>query len=281
MPRNDEASVRPMPIGSGGVRCTACGATAAAGGDGSPIVLSHASECPEHPVRLAAARRAAIVSLLQHRDEHLPEPHRRPESAPGFVHGARARSCPDCLANGKTMKGCETCGGFGTITGQRIASLAVPDELPDDETRLDPYAKEVVSPYGFDTSRHERSRERDRQIDSLEHQLRPASEIDELADANRRGYAWEEQRRRMYRQFDFAALDRATDDLRMRDEDAWHALHALYVNGLVDVSAVFHAAAERGMRFLEERLPSPLRAPGFDRKHPALARRDRKSRDAA
>lgn len=38
---------RPLPRGAGGVRCLDCGAAASAKGDGTPIVLDHAADCPE------------------------------------------------------------------------------------------------------------------------------------------------------------------------------------------------------------------------------------------
>lgn len=226
-------------------------------------------------------RRAAILTLLRTRDDHLPTPSRRPDSASGFVHGERVRSCPDCLANHRVLKTCETCHGFGTVTGRRLVTLAAPDRLEGDDSRRDPYANDVVLPYGFDMSHRERERERDRQIQALDEQLRPASEIDELADANRRGYAWEEARKSMYRRFDYAALDRAVDELRATDEAALHAVRLVHVAGVIDVSAIVHAAAERGLVFLDGRLPDPIRAPGQEQKHPALRRRDGKTRSAA
>lgn len=39
----------------------------------------------------------------------------RLESTPGFRHQGRFESCPDCLANGRVLAGCETCGGHGAI----------------------------------------------------------------------------------------------------------------------------------------------------------------------
>src|SRR5262249_41944973 len=152
-----------------------------------------------------------------------------PVAAPGFVsgrdkHGRAVRwlSCPDCLANGDAMDGrsrrnvaagCETCGGRGEI----------PDPGPD------PYANnETVLPIGFKATSHDQAHERDGKIEMLQRQTRPAptdAELDE--EANRRGYAWEEERRAMYRQYDFAALDVALDELRAYDVDAAHALNAV------------------------------------------------------
>lgn len=37
----------PLPKGAGRVNCLVCGATAAADGKGSPIMLPHAPDCPE------------------------------------------------------------------------------------------------------------------------------------------------------------------------------------------------------------------------------------------
>lgn len=174
-------------------------------------------------------RQEAILRLLRTRHDHLPEPIRRAESESGFVHGARAViTCGDCLANGRVLKTCETCGGRG---------------YTEEPRPRDPYATEAVLPYGFDLSRHEAARERDRQLEMLERQLaRPMSTADELAAANAQPYAWELARRRMYRLFDYAALDRALELL--------HAAHP----GMSPFS-------RHGLAFLDERLPNPLRAP--------------------
>lgn len=173
-------------------------------------------------------RRNAIVRLLDTRHEHLPEPVRRSEASPGFVHSTPARlSCPDCLANGKAMFGCSTCGGRGYTEEWRSR---------------DPYATDKVMPYGLDGSRHEATRARDRQIDSLAQQLRPATDIDELADANAHPYAWERARKRMYDLYDFAALDRALEGLH-------HAFPGR------------SPRSDGGLRFLDEHLPVPLRVP--------------------
>jgi len=225
-------------------------------------------------------RRADIFWLLRHRNDHLPVESRSasPVAAPGFVAGTdrngrlvRWQSCPDCLANGDAMDaksrrrvaaGCDTCGGRGEI----------PDPGPD------PYANnEGVLPFGFTQTRHDDSHERDRKIEMLQRQTRPAptdAELDE--EANRRGYAWEEERRAMYRQYDFAELDRALDELRAHDVDAAHALNAVYVDGwLVDVGEVtplFEELCDRGLAFLSARLPDPLRTA----LHPAAARQRRR-----
>jgi DnaJ-class molecular chaperone len=57
----------------------------------------------------------AIITLLQTRDDNLPQPTRHTSTTPGFVNEKRPRDCPDCCANGRTMHGCETCGGSGTV----------------------------------------------------------------------------------------------------------------------------------------------------------------------
>jgi hypothetical protein len=214
-------------------------------------------------------RRADIFWLLRHRNDHLPVEVRSasPVAAPGFVGGSERRlSCPDCLTNGRPMAGCETCGGRGEI----------PDPGPD------PYANnEAVLPFGFNRERHDQSHERDRKIEMLQRQTRPApTEAELLEEANRRGYAWEEERRAMYRQYDFAALDRALDELRAHYVDAAHAVNAVYVDGwLVEIGQItplFEELCERGLAFLSDRLPDPPRT-GL---HPAMSRQ-RARRSAA
>lgn len=212
-------------------------------------------------------RRTAIVWLLEHRNDHLPVELRgaTPVAAPGFVGGVdpsgramRSLSCPDCLTNGRAMAGCETCGGRGEI----------PDPGPD------PYAQnEKVVPFGFDQSRHDVSHERDRKIEMLGRQTRPApTEAELFEEANRRGYAWEEERKAMYRRYDFAALDVSVDELRAHDVDAAHALNAVYVDRWLaevgSISPLVEELLERGLVFLSERLPDVLRS-GAGNQHAA------------
>jgi hypothetical protein len=194
-------------------------------------------------------RRDAIVRLLRTRDDHLPLPVHRTEASSGFVHQTVAPAvCPTC--DGVSSFGCTGCGGRGEIEVQRDR---------------DPYATDKVLPYGFSVDRHEAARERDRQIDVLDRQLaRPVSVEDELADANAHPWAWELARRRMWRQFDYAPLDRALEQLRNEDEPACRALHAVYVYGWLAESSAPASALERGLDFLDARLPDPIRAPGAE-----------------
>lgn len=205
-------------------------------------------------------RRTQIIRLLETRDDNLPEPVRDTATVAGFVHRNTAReSCPDCLANGRTMKTCETCHGRGWVEVFR---------------EHDPYAIEKVQPYGIDRQRHERARERDRQIDRLDEQLAAPrkTEADLVAEANDHPYGWERARELMYDRFDYAALDRALDALRTADDGACHALHAVYVYGWLDYSAVMTAAVDRGLRFVDALMPDPIRAPGDDVAAPADAK---------
>lgn len=207
-------------------------------------------------------RRAAIVRLLKTRDDHLPAM-RSGESAPsGFVSGVRVRSCPDCLANGRTMFGCETCSGRGVVEASRLVRIALTDEWDGQSSKLDPYAGRRVLPFGFDPTRHEYERERDRQIGALGVQTRPAAAVDEDAEAGAHPSLWEVERARMWARFDYAALDRALDVLSGFDPPASRALCAVYVYGWLEV--VPERAVGRGLGWLDGVLPVPLRAPGPD-----------------
>ena len=206
-----------------------------------------------------ADRRAAVIRLLETRDEHLPS--LRAQSAPpaGFVAGVRARSCPDCLANGRTMFGCETCAGRGVVEAGRLVRVALTDEWRGQSSRLDPYAVGAVAPFGFDPTRHQRGRERDGELARLADQTRPPAAVDEDAEAATHPFGWERERERRWARFDYAALDRALELLRDRDVAAYRVLHAVYVYGwLEDVPA---RPVERGLVFLAGVLPDPLRAP--------------------
>jgi hypothetical protein len=223
-------------------------------------------------------RRNEIVCLLTHRNDHLPLPVSRSVSSSGFVGGADAKgrplrslSCPDCLANGRVMFGCETCGGSG--------------EIPDDgkDPMDDPLKNPPPHPLRkthWDVDRAAETASRDRVLAILENQLAPPkSEATLLAEANRRGEAWEEERRAMYRRFDFARLDFALDELRSKDADAAHALNAVYVDGwMAEVGIITPLAeqlCERAIVFLSARLPEQLRT-GLAPAHPAESRQSRR-----
>jgi hypothetical protein len=210
------------------------------------------------PRTTLSVRRQAIVRLLETRDDNLPESSRRPDGVSGFVHHEKAtETCPDCLANDRVMFGCETCGGRGVVERYR---------------ERDPYSvNEKTAKYGLDGARHDAAHARDRQIEMLGRQTRPAmSESQLLEEANREPYAWELARKRMYRLFDYEAVDLALDELRADDPSAYRALHAVYIYGwLTTISGAAEAACERGMAFLSPRLAAfefargrKLRAPG-------------------
>lgn len=227
-------------------------------------------------------RRARIIRLLQTRDDNLPDARwsGTPSAERGFIHETLVReSCSDCLANGVVLRGCETCRGEGFIEYRR---------------QRDPYATDKVIPYGMTPDRHERTRDRDREIDRLAMQTLPppVSELDIIAAANAHPERWEIERRRMYRRFDYALLDRALDVLRVKDQEAYHLVHGIHVYGWIEPSTAVEVAVERGLRTIEglivawikKRSPDEggdtIRAPGFDI-HPALARRARRTEEAA
>jgi hypothetical protein len=203
-------------------------------------------------------RREQIIRLLETRDDHLPSPTRRDYSTAGFKHNNESRvSCPDCLTNDRRMFGCETCGGRGYLLERR---------------KVDPYATDQeVKPYGFDGSYIEGIGWRDREIDLMSSQLAPPrTEADLLEEANQHPYGWELARERMYEQFDYRAVDLALEALRDADGSAYHALHGIYVYRWVKQSAGHEAACARGLAFLDERLPHPLRAPKEEQDAPVL-----------
>lgn len=229
---------------------------------------------------IADERRAEIVWLLTHRNDHLPSGRliATPSTSSGFVGGRDAKgrplrtvSCPDCIANDRVMFACETCGGSG--------------ELPD--SGKDPMDDPVKNPpphplrkTHWDVDRAAETSARDRALSVLEEQLAPPkSEVDLLAAANRRGYPWEEERRAMYRRFDFALIDQAIDWLGRYDADAAHAINATYVDGwLIEVGLVTpltEQLCERGFGYLSALLPEKLKT-GLEPPHPAESRQSRR-----
>jgi hypothetical protein len=181
-----------------------------------------------------ADRDAQILRLLDTRFDNLPEPTRRTNATAGFVHNDLGRvTCPDCLANDRVMYGCETCGGRGYT-----------EELRE----RDPYAVNATRVYGLTGAQHDARVARDAQIaraGKLAQEML-SSLTDELEAANANPYGWEEARRRMYEQFDYAALDRALD-----------ALH--------EVQPGLSPRSIPALAFLSQRLPNPLRAPATEK----------------
>lgn len=200
----------------------------------------------------------AIVALLRSRDEGLPEISPRDGPTRGFSHRVEVVvDCPDCLerrSDGLPTFGCETCGGAHVVRSFR---------------EHDPYAIDKTQPFGLTPDRHEARRRRDAELARLEEQTSDpfASPEDEIAAANAHPYAWEIERRRLYRRWDFAALDLALAELRVADEQACRVLHGVYVYGYAAHSSALAAVVLRGLVFVEARMPDPIRAPGFE--HPA------------
>jgi hypothetical protein len=255
-------------------------------------------------VEFTESRRVQLIALLGLLNEGLPEQSGpRKVATAGFVNDPRPRTCPDCLANGRTMKGCETCGGSGTVAPHQVDAIAVPDELDTDGARTDPYAVNQVQPYGIgETSKLGHAPARDAEIDRVTEQLREPWKTpeDEIEDANRNPYPWERERASMRRRYDIGALLVALDELRASSEPGLAALvvsvygrrpecrHAIPAGdlcricglveaaGLIEFSTTLEAGVDRALRFLNDRMPDPIRAPG-NHKHPALSRRDRRA----
>lgn len=205
-------------------------------------------------------RRRQIIRLLETRDQHLPEPRRRLRVATGFVHQTLAPTVCD-VCEGVDSTACTGCGGRGYVERMRDR---------------DPYANNLVMPYGWTPSRIEAARDRDQQIDRLQEQLRPPrSAADLLAEANERPDPWERDRARMYRRHHYAALDRALDHLAVRCPTAVTVLHQVYVYAwLTDASGSMRRVAELGLTFIDARFwlwgIDPIRAPGSE-PQPTLA----------
>jgi hypothetical protein len=227
-------------------------------------------------------RRDQIVRLMRSMWDGLPEaPALKSRAQSGFVDAPRHRECPDCLANGRPIAGCETCGGIsGKVPYSRVGLIALPDARPEDGEPRDPYkvtGKEATIGYA---DYHDQRVALDVAIARAPAGLgrfgvgRPLNTEEEIAEAAKSGgERWERERNDMRKNFDYGPLIRALDELRVRDAMVCTLLRASVVNGLSDPSVTFEAAVELGFRFVSSRMPDPMRAPG-DAKHPALSRRD-------
>jgi len=117
----------------------------------------------------------------------------------GFVRTKRFVSCPDCLANDRTLPGCETCRGRG--------------EIPDDGA--DPYETKEFKRFGGIAQERadDQARQLDHELRRLEYQLhRPDRREDELVSDTLTNAV--ELRDRMYRQGSYRALEQALHRLR-------------------------------------------------------------------
>lgn len=199
-------------------------------------------------------RRARIIRLLETRDQLLENTRRSHIGSgvnSGFRHDTRAPTvCPVC--EGCESANCTGCGGRGSIEVQRAR---------------DPYAVNDVKAYGLTGAQHDRGYALDAEIDRLRQQTREpfASPEDELADANRRDYGWCEARKRMWRQFDYAALDLALEALRRVDDDGYRLLHEVYVYGWLPEPAEGSrplVIVNDALTFVGQLMRDPIRAPG-------------------
>jgi hypothetical protein len=93
------------------------------------------------------APRDAVYALARTQLDWIPAPKPTLGSPDGFAHEQRFVSCPDCLANGRPMFGCETCRGRG--------------EIPDHGR--DPYENRNQSFFADD---NQRRRDRARMVDA-------------------------------------------------------------------------------------------------------------------
>lgn len=215
-------------------------------------------------------RAVAIVALLRLLTEGLPESSRRDHSQSGFVDKARSRTCPDCLANGrKRMIGCETCGGSGEVRPSRLDAIAATDVLLDDGDDRDPYKINKTVAYGLTNEQRDREVALESAIARAGQELRrfpgfrPESTDEEIEEANKHPYVWERERAALRKRFDIDRLSVALDELRNHDAAGYSLLHGVYVYGVSEPSTSLEAIVDRALRFLSERLPDPLRAPGF------------------
>lgn len=176
----------------------------------------------------------AILRLLDTRFDNLPDGMQsRATHSSGFVHGKATVSCDDCLANGRRIIGCASCGGSGYIT----------------VSRNDPYSESndlhtvKVLPHGFGET-IAKQRARDAELARLAAQTREpfASPEDELAEANKHPFSWEHARHLMYKLFDYAALDVAVDALQKTHPGV-------------------SPRSNRGLDFIERHMPDPIRSP--------------------
>lgn len=236
-------------------------------------------------VEFTEERRFRIIALLALLTEGIPEQRTGPRkiASPGFVNEFRDRDCPDCLANGRPMIGCETCGGGGTVSAKRVGLIASPDAFADDGEARDPYMTNETRAFGLTGEQHDRWVAIDAAISRARNELRrfgigrPTSTADEIAEANRNEYPWERTRKNLRKRYDLDALTVALDALRDRDPSGSAVLRAVYVyREAFELSTLVEEKLVEAIRFVSDRMPDPIRAPGAA-EHPAATRQRRRA----
>lgn len=183
-------------------------------------------------------RAAAVLVLLRLLDSWIPPPRvARVYAAPGFAPSStRYVSCPDCLANGRTMFSCETCGGRGEIADPG------PDPYADPPAKVPPDPRRRAAGFGgADRERqHELARHVDRELARLADELEVREGRAAPTTAELRAH---EARERLFAAGSFAAVALALDvlgDLLPADARACRRAAA---GGAVDAVAVERLAA--------------------------------------
>lgn len=219
-------------------------------------------------------RRLAIIRLLATMDDGLPEPAGQWASF-GALPGEKAtkrQPCRSCDTSGRvnTRTGdepCAKCDGAGwflvdAYTGRR---------------ENEPVAAGQALGALSGPAREEWRKRTDETIRRIRSQLvRPTSSRDEIEEANQTPEPWERARKRMFKRYDYGALNRALDALRCGNhacQRAAAAVRSVYTHGHTEPSTTLERDAELGLFLLDRLMPDPIRAPGVETvEHPAVAR---------
>ncbi|HMA26067.1 MAG: helix-turn-helix domain-containing protein [Solirubrobacterales bacterium] len=196
-----------------------------------------------------------IRRLLELAFSWVPYPRTRPlEAMAGFAggtdeHGRALRwlTCPDCLANGRTMPGCETCSGRGEIA----------DPGPDPMEN-----RSAVAIGGLEQVRkYERQHERDRTLARLERLL---GDPESQAGGDSMTYAVE-QFERLCRGSSLAELVHALDRLQSERpwlyDALWLTFERPFDEHVLPLRESLERAVDEGIALLEGWLPDELRVP--------------------
>ena len=218
-------------------------------------------------------RAARVYAILRCLLEWVPgPPATSPRTDPGFgPAGSRWATCPDCLANGRVLFTCETCGGRGEVFEGGRDPMSDPPAVPRDHRRR---------AAGFGGSDREDARDRRRRLLDIERRLGEDADVraGRIAPADRETRAID-ARDRLYARGSVSDVARALERLRDVDVDAYRACYSIALDPpAADVELDTRHPA--GVELLAALVPDPVLVPAGMLQAPDVERIARAGRAA-
>lgn len=200
---------------------------------------------------MLSERGAQTYALLRTCLQWIPGPRSAHVSGPpGFSTRQRFESCPDCLANGRVLHTCETCGGRGEVPAGSV------DPYSDPPRHVPPDPRRIAS--GFGGAARELARDRARALELELDRLRDEQAVRAGKQAPlSRELRLIAARDRLYAAGSYAQLARALERLRDLDVRAYRYCRAIALASPAIANDVDVAAVEA----LAALMPTTIRVP--------------------